>query len=147
MYDIAILGDQLTGASLLDFNNKVVDAGYKLTQQVLILLFTDEDEPLSFGMGTQLPSFLAGSNVYDESVLNNQFAIAASKVQDILRNSQPLDTPLNEKLERIDIKVTRSATQKDRANAEITVISQDETAFTVNVPIPLTQVTGYAGNS
>ena len=74
-YDIAILGDEAQGLSLLDFNNKVVEGGYKLVQQVVILMFTDETEPLSFGMGTQLPGFLAGSNNYDESVINNQFTI------------------------------------------------------------------------
>lgn len=147
MYDIAILGDQAIGDSLLDFNNKVVNGGYKLTQQVLILMFTDEEEPLAFGLGTQLPSFLIGINNYDEATLNNQFTIAASKVQDILRETQPLNLPDDEKLERIVVKVKRDAVNPDQANAELTVVSQDETAVTVSFPIPLTQVPGYAGNA
>jgi hypothetical protein len=142
-YDIAILGDETTGLSRLDFNNRVVDGGSKLVQQVLILLFTDETEPLAFGLGTQLPVFLAGSNNYDEAVINNQFTIAASKVADALRNTQPLDLSDNEKLQRIDTKVTRSLTNPNQATAEITVVSQDEEATTVNLPIELTQVPGY----
>ena len=145
-YDIAILGNEAAGRSLLDFNNKVVDGGEKLVQQVLILLFTDEDEPLSFGFGTQLPGLLAQTNAYDEDVLNNQFNIAASKVSDIMRVSQPLDLPTDEKLERIEVNVTRSSTNKDQAEAVITVVSQDETATTVRLPIELTQVSGYGGN-
>ena len=146
-YDIAILGDQAVGRSLLDFNNKVVEGGEKLVQQVLILLFTDEAEPLSFGFGTQLPGLLAQTNTYDEDVINNEFNIAASKVADILRVSQPLDLPDNEKLSRIEVDVSRSETNPDQVEAVINVVSQDETATTVTLPIELTQVLGYGGNS
>lgn len=146
-YDISILGDEDNGDSLLDFHDKVVDDGRKLVQQVLILMFTDENETLAFGLGTQLPEYLNGANIYDEAALANQFAIAASKVADILRNTQPLNMPSDEKLQRIDVTVTRSTTEKDQAEAEITVVSQDDTATTVRVPIELNQVSGYGGNT
>lgn len=146
-YDISILGDNANGDSLLDFHDKVVNNGRKLVQKVLILLFTDENEPLSFGYGTQLPEYLAGANNYEEDALNNQFTIAASKVADILRNTQSLNLPADEKLQRIDVIVTRSETEKDQARAEITVISQDDTATTVQVPIEINQVPGYGGNN
>lgn len=146
-YDISILGDVEDGPSLLDFDGKVVNGGQKLVQQVLILLFTDEDEPLSFDIGTQIPGYLAGANVYDEASLTNQFSIAASKVADTLRKTQSLNLPDDEKLQRIDVTVTRSTTAKDQAEVTITVVSQDDTVTAVRVPIELNQVPGYGGNS
>jgi hypothetical protein len=140
MYDIAILGSDARGPSLLDFNDRLVTGGLKLVQQVLILLFTDEDEPLSYGAGTQLPEYLAGANVYDEAVINNQFAIAAAKVQDFLQQTQPVTLPLSERLLRVDTKVSRIVGSSDQAQVELVVVSQDETATTVEVPITLLEV-------
>lgn len=139
-YDIAILGDSPQGSSLLNFQNTIVNGGYKLVQTVMLLLFTDEDAEFSAGLGTQLPSLIGQTNNHDEGELKNQFDIAASKVQDTLAQSQPLDLPDNEKLKQIDVEVSRTQQTADQAVVEITVISQDDTATTVNMPITLSQV-------
>ena len=65
--DLSILGPPASlRPALLDFDDTICTGAYKLVQRVLVILFTDEDNPYSFGIGTEIPQLLVGTNAVDD---------------------------------------------------------------------------------
>ena len=93
--DPAILGPPAHNVeALLDFDGTVSEGIYKLMQRVVILMFTDAEGEYAFGLGTDIPRLLQGTNSLATDILQNEFAIAGSILEEIFKTTEKLQQKL-----------------------------------------------------
>ena len=134
--DINILGDIRESQPALAMDGTFLQGSVKLVQKVLILLLTDvETDP--FGRGTRIPS-LTGMVTADMGQLEGIFRIAMSSVKTQLDVSYLPDTPDDEKLTQIDVKLTRP--EADHIKAVLIIQTQAGEPTTIELPKSLIQI-------
>ena len=138
--DINILGNPHQRQASMSVDGTAISGIHKLMQRSLILLYTDVEDPVKLGVGTDLPRGDQSRNNYDVQELQTLFEIALGKVQSILLLTTPMETPLDEKIKEFQVEAETS--DRGEVSMEITVRSQADTSFVVRVPIAsLSEVT------
>lgn len=135
--DIAILGTpgSLRPATLV-FDDTVCTGVYKLVQRVLIVLFTDINNPQSYGVGTDIPSLLGGTNAVDNDTLQGFFNIAGAQIKELFNTQDLTDVPDDEILKDLRFGVIQPEGQlPDTRTLEVAVISQAGEETVIQVPI------------
>jgi hypothetical protein len=135
--DISILGTPGSlRPALLDFDGTVCTGVYKLVQRVLIVLFTDRNNPESYGIGTDIPGLLSGANAVDEDTLQGFFNIAGAQIKEIFRNEDNTGVPDDEILKDLRFAVIQPEGQlPDTRTIEVEVSTQAGEDTVVQVPI------------
>jgi len=134
--DINILGDITNSQPALAMDGTFLVGSIKLVQKILILLLTDvETDP--FGRGTRIPS-LAGMGTVDMGQLEGIFRIAMTDVKVQLDASYLADTPDDEKLEIINVELSRL--EPDYIQAVLVITTQDGETTTIELPKSLIQI-------
>jgi len=135
-FDINILGDITELRPDLAMDGTFLEGSVKLVQKILILLLTNvETDP--FGRGTRLPT-LTGMGTVDMGQLEGIFRIAMSDVKGQLDASYLADTPDAEKLDIINVELTRPA--PDHVKAVLVIKTMDGETTTIELPKSLIQV-------
>jgi hypothetical protein len=142
--DIAILGQPGSlRPALLDFDGTVCTGSYKLVQRVLTVLFTDESNEYSFGIGTEIPQILSGSNAVEDDILQNLFNIAGAQIKDIFDQEDITGVPDDEILQDIRFAVIQPEGQlPDTRTIEVAVYTQAGEETVVEVPIKFEEAYG-----
>jgi len=133
-YDLAILGDPYQTESALAIANEANDGLYKLTQKILILLFTDASSAYNLGVGTSLPQDVISANITDKKVIQGLFKIGMSKIRSVIHAQTPFDAPDDEKLKDFDVVVV-DGDSEGILDVEVTVTSVAEGTLAVRVPV------------
>ena len=131
--DINILGDPQKRQASLSVDGTAIYGIQKLVQRSLLLLYTDVEDPIRLGVGTDLPRGDQSRNNYDVQELQTLFEIALGKVQSILLSATALETPADERIKSFQVEA--ETTDKGEVSMDITVRSQADTAFVVRVPV------------
>jgi hypothetical protein len=131
--DLNILGDPQQVQAALRTDGTAVNGIQKLVQRALLLLYTDVEDPIRLGVGTDLSQSDQSRNAYDTEELRNIFAIALGKVKDILLVTTALDAPDDEKIR--EFQTEAELTDRGVISVTITVQTQADTAFVVQVPV------------
>ena len=131
--DLNILGDPQQVQAALRTDGTAVNGIQKLVQRALLLLYTDVEDPARLGVGTDLSHNDQSRNAYDTEELRNIFAIALGKVKDILLVTTALDAPDDEKIKEFHTEA--ELTDRGVISVTITVHTQADTAFVVQVPV------------
>jgi hypothetical protein len=131
--DINILGNPQQQQAALRIDGTAIYGIQKLVQRSLILLYTDIEDPLRLGVGTDLPRGDQSRNNYDIQELQTLFEIALGKVQSILLSTTSLETPADERIK--EFRAGAETTDRGEVSMDITVRSQADTEFVVRVPI------------
>ena len=138
--DINILGDPQQRQAALRVDGTTIYGIQKLVQRSLLLLYTDVEDPIRLGVGTDLPRGDQSRNNYDVQEIQTLFEIALGKVQSILLSTTSLETPIDERIK--EFQVEAETTDRGEVSMDITVRSQADTSFVVRVPIAsLSEVT------
>jgi len=131
--DINILGNPDQQQAALRVDGTAIYGIQKLVQRSLVLLYTDIEDPVRLGVGTDLPRGDQSRNNYDIQELQMLFEIALGKVQSILLSSTSLETPADERIK--EFRASSETTDRGEVSMDITVRSQADTEFVVRVPI------------
>jgi len=138
-YDMAILGEpgNVGNLALLDFNNTVVNGVYKLAQQCLLILFTDNTKDVNNGRGTSIPAALEeGINAGDLDQLQNLFNLAAVDVKEtFLEYNLAIELPDDENLDKVVFKPEINETFSDQVSVTMTTTSLAGSDTVLKFPI------------
>jgi hypothetical protein len=131
--DLNILGDPQQVQASLRTDGTAVSGIQKLVQRALLLLYTDVEDPIRLGVGTDLSKSDQSRNAYDTEELRNIFAIALGKVKGILLTTTALDAPDDEKIK--EFQTETELMDRGVISVIITVQTQADTSFVVQVPV------------
>ena len=131
--DINILGNPDQRQAALRVDGTAIYGIQKLVQRSMVLLYTDVEDPIRLGVGTDLPRGDQSRNNYDVQEIQTLFEIALGKVQSILLSTTALETPEDERIKEFQAKA--ETTDRGEVSMDITVRSQADTEFVVRVPI------------
>ena len=138
--DINILGNPDQRQAALRVDGTAIYGIQTLVQRSLVLLYTDVEDPVRLGIGTDLPRGDQSRNNYDVGEIQTLFEIALGKVQSILLSTTSMETPIDERIK--EFQVEAETTDRGEVSMDITVRSQADTSFVVRVPIAsLSEVT------
>jgi len=131
--DLNILGDPQQVQAALRTDGTAISGAQKLVQRALVLLYTDVEDPIRLGVGTDINRGDQSRNVYDTEEIRTLFAIALGKVKDILLVTTALDAPDDEKIR--EFQTEAELIGRGELSVTITVQTQADTAFVVQVPV------------
>ena len=133
-FDLNIMGDPDTLVTALSTDNTAIEGIVALAQRVMVLLFTDAEDPNNLGIGTSIPSYVnTVGNRPSNDALQNIFNIAVQTIRTDLIGYQSPDLPDDQKLQ--DLKVTIVTGERDAAFVELSIVSVAGDEYSIKYPV------------